>query len=37
VKDEVPNSSPARGDRWCIMSLAMRVGGLEVVETKLNF
>jgi hypothetical protein len=31
VKDEVPNSSLVGGDRWCIMSLAMRVGGLEVV------
>jgi hypothetical protein len=35
VKDEVPNLSPAGGNRRCIMSLAMRVGGLEVVETKL--
>jgi hypothetical protein len=34
VKNEVPGSSPVGGDRWCIMSLAMRVGGLEVVETK---
>jgi hypothetical protein len=34
VKDEVPGSSPARGDRRYTMSLAMRVGGLEVVETK---
>jgi hypothetical protein len=34
VKDGVPGSSPTRGDRRCIMSLAMRVGGLEVVETK---
>jgi hypothetical protein len=33
VKDEVPGSSPAEDDRRCIMSLAMRVGGLEVVET----
>jgi hypothetical protein len=33
VKDEVPSSSPAGGDRRCIMSLAMRVGGSEVVET----
>jgi hypothetical protein len=31
VKDEVPDSSPVGGDRWCIMSLAMRVGELEVV------
>jgi hypothetical protein len=31
VKYEVPGSSPVRGDSWCIMSLAMRVGGLEVV------
>jgi hypothetical protein len=31
VKDEVPSSSPVGGDRWCIMSLAMIVGGLEVV------
>jgi hypothetical protein len=31
VKDEVPGSSPVRGDRWCIMLLAMRVSGLEVV------
>jgi hypothetical protein len=31
VKDEVPGSSPVGGDRWCIMSLAMGVGGLEVV------
>jgi hypothetical protein len=31
MKDEVPGSSPAGGDRWCITSLAMRVGGLEVV------
>jgi hypothetical protein len=30
-KDEVPGSRPVGGDRWCIMSLAMRVGGLEVV------
>jgi hypothetical protein len=34
VKDEVPGSNPPRGDRRCIMSLAMRIGGLEVVETK---
>jgi hypothetical protein len=26
VKDGVPGSSPVGGDRWCIMSLAMRVG-----------
>jgi hypothetical protein len=32
VKDEVPGSSPAEGDRRCIMSLEMRIGGLEVVE-----
>jgi hypothetical protein len=31
VKDEVPGSSPAGPDWWCIMSLAMRVGWLEVV------
>jgi hypothetical protein len=31
VKDEVLGSSLVGGDRWCIMSLAMRVGGLEVV------
>jgi hypothetical protein len=31
VKDEVPGSSLVGGYRWCIMSLAMRVGGLEVV------
>jgi hypothetical protein len=31
VKDEVLGSSPVGGDRWCIMSLATRVGGLEVV------
>jgi hypothetical protein len=31
VKDEVPSSSPVGGDRWCIMSLAMRIDGLEVV------
>jgi hypothetical protein len=31
VKDEVPGSSPLGGDRWYIMSLAMRVGELEVV------
>jgi hypothetical protein len=35
VKDEVPGSSPVGGDRWCIMSSAMRVGGLEVVLTNL--
>jgi hypothetical protein len=34
VKDEVPGSSPVGGNRWCIMSLAMRVGRLEVVRTK---
>jgi hypothetical protein len=34
VKDEVPGSNPVGGDRWCIMSLAMKVGRLEVVETK---
>jgi hypothetical protein len=34
MKDEVPGSSPVGGDRWCIMSLAMKVGGLEVVYTK---
>jgi hypothetical protein len=28
VKDEVPGSSLVGGDRWCIMSLVMRVGGL---------
>jgi hypothetical protein len=31
VENEVPGSSPVGGDRWFIMSLAMRVGGLEVV------
>jgi hypothetical protein len=31
VKDEVPGSSPVGSDRWCIMSLVMRVGGLEFV------
>jgi hypothetical protein len=31
VKDEVPVLNLVGGDRWCIMSLAMRVGGLEVV------
>jgi hypothetical protein len=31
VKDEVSGSSLVGGDRWCIMSLAMRVGGLKVV------
>jgi hypothetical protein len=31
MKDEVPGLSPVGGDRGCIMSLAMRVGGLEVV------
>jgi hypothetical protein len=31
VKDEGPSSSPVGSDRWCIMPLAMRVGGLEVV------
>jgi hypothetical protein len=31
VRDEVPGSSLVGGDRWYIMSLAMRVGGLEVV------
>jgi hypothetical protein len=33
MKDEVPGSNPTRGDRQCIMSLAMKVCGLEVVET----
>jgi hypothetical protein len=33
VKDGVPGSSQAGGDRWCIMSLAMGIGGLEAVET----
>jgi hypothetical protein len=37
VKEEVPGSSLVRGDRRCIMSLAMKVGGLEVVETKFKF
>jgi hypothetical protein len=32
VKNEVPGSSLVVGDRWCIISLAMRVGGLEVVK-----
>jgi hypothetical protein len=31
MKDKVPGSSLVGGDRWCIISLAMRVGGLEVV------
>jgi hypothetical protein len=31
VKDEVLGSSPVGGNRWCIISLAMKVGGLEVV------
>jgi hypothetical protein len=31
MKDEVPGLSSVGGDRWYIMSLAMRVGGLEVV------
>jgi hypothetical protein len=31
VKNEVPDSSPVGSDRWWIMALAMRVGGLEVV------
>jgi hypothetical protein len=31
VKDEVPSSSTVGGDRWCIMSLAIRVRVLEVV------
>jgi hypothetical protein len=31
VKDEVPGSSPVGGDRWFIMSLAIRIGRLEVV------
>jgi hypothetical protein len=31
VKDEVRGLSLVEGDRWYIMSLAMRVGGLEVV------
>jgi hypothetical protein len=31
VKDEVPSSSPVGGDRWYIISLAMKVGGMEVV------
>jgi hypothetical protein len=31
VKDEASGLNPVGGDRWCIMSLAMRVGGLEVV------
>jgi hypothetical protein len=29
--NEVLSSSPVGCDRWCIMSLAMKVGGLEVV------
>jgi hypothetical protein len=33
VKDEVPSSRPVGGDGWRIMSLAMRVGELEVVKT----
>ena len=31
MKDEVHGSSPVGSNRWCIMSLTMRVGGLEVV------
>jgi hypothetical protein len=34
VEEEVPGSSLAGSDRWYIISLSMRVGGLEVVETK---
>jgi hypothetical protein len=34
VKDEVSGSNPVGGDGWCIMSLAMRVGGLEVVKAE---
>jgi hypothetical protein len=34
VKDEVLDSSPVEGDRRCIMSMVMRVVGLEVVETR---
>jgi hypothetical protein len=35
VKEEVFGSSLAGSDRRCIMSLAMKVGGLEVFE--MNF
>jgi hypothetical protein len=31
MKDEVPSSSPVGGNRWCIVSLALRVGELEIV------
>jgi hypothetical protein len=31
MMDEVPGSSPVGGDRWYIISLAIRVGRLEVV------
>jgi hypothetical protein len=31
MKEAVPDTSSARRNRWCIMSLAMRVGRLEVV------
>jgi hypothetical protein len=37
MKEEVPGSSLVGGDRRCIMSLAMKVGGLEVVETNFQF
>jgi hypothetical protein len=37
VKDEVPGSSPVGGDRWCIMSLAMRVGGWKLFKLIFNF
>jgi hypothetical protein len=37
VKNEVPGSSPVGGNRWCIKSLAMRVGRLEVVSLIFNF
>jgi hypothetical protein len=33
VKNEMPGSNLAGGGRQCIMSLAMRIGGLKVVET----
>jgi hypothetical protein len=33
VKDKESGSSLTRGDRRCIISLAMKVGGLKVVET----
>jgi hypothetical protein len=35
VKEEVPGSNLAGGNMWCIMSLAMRDGGL--VKQNFNF